>query len=77
MQPDSVVRQSVSSTSKDKILANEVDTSEEFSVPSEELVDYTGTATFFTYVLVFCVCVGGFLFGYDTGGKHKAAHSEI
>jgi SP family myo-inositol transporter-like MFS transporter 13 len=29
----------------------------------------TGKATFFVYVLVFCVCLSGFLFGYDTGGK--------
>ncbi|KAI9259355.1 general substrate transporter [Sporodiniella umbellata] len=37
----------------------------------EEKVDVVlereGKATFFVYVLVVCVCIGGFLFGYDTG----------
>lgn len=32
-------------------------------IPTEE------KPTVFVYYLVFCVCIGGFLFGYDTGGK--------
>jgi SP family myo-inositol transporter-like MFS transporter 13 len=28
----------------------------------------TEKPTYFVYYLVFCVCIGGFLFGYDTGG---------
>ncbi|KAI8877626.1 general substrate transporter [Backusella circina FSU 941] len=39
------------------------DAHEEVSDESE----FTGKPTLFVYVLVFCVCVGGFLFGYDTG----------
>lgn len=31
------------------------------------LQEEKGTA--FVYYLVFCVCIGGFLFGYDTGGN--------
>ncbi|KAI8141847.1 general substrate transporter [Fennellomyces sp. T-0311] len=30
-------------------------------------IEQVGTATLYTYVLVFCIAVGGFLFGYDTG----------
>jgi hypothetical protein len=45
--------------------------------PHEEIADeseFTGKASPFVYVLVICVCVGGFLFGYDTGGKQ---HDKI
>lgn len=37
-------------------------------LPSASFEHEPAKATFFVYVLVFCVCVGGFLFGYDTGG---------
>lgn len=48
------------------------DPHEEVFEPHEEISDVseiTGKATPFVYTLVVCICIGGFLFGYDTGGK--------
>lgn len=49
-----------------------IDPHDEIFEPHEEISDeseLTAKATPFVYMLVMCVCVGGFLFGYDTGGK--------
>lgn len=49
-----------------------IDPHEELFEPHEEISDEsesTGKATPFVYMLVIAVCVGGFLAGYDTGGK--------
>ena len=40
------------------------------SIHSFDNIEQIGTASLYTYILVTCICVGGFLFGYDTGGKY-------
>lgn len=49
-----------------------LDPHDEIFEPHEEVSDeseMTGRASPFVYMLVICVCIGGFLFGYDTGGE--------
>ncbi|KAI7854843.1 general substrate transporter [Circinella umbellata] len=49
----------------EKTLDSNVVTNE--SVHSYDDIEQVGTASLYTYILVTCICVGGFLFGYDTG----------
>ncbi|KAL0090295.1 general substrate transporter [Phycomyces blakesleeanus] len=47
--------------------SNELETRESIGSQSSSADVPHVKASFFTYMLVMCVCVGGFLFGYDTG----------
>ncbi|KAI7906785.1 uncharacterized protein BX663DRAFT_548926 [Cokeromyces recurvatus] len=60
-----------------------LDPNEEIFEPHEEntdLSELTGRASPFVYMLVICVCIGGFLAGYDTGvisGALSLLHEEF
>ncbi|KAI9278735.1 general substrate transporter [Phascolomyces articulosus] len=50
----------------EKTLVSNVVTNESVHSNDDEMEQF-GSASFYTYILVLSVCVGGFLFGYDTG----------
>ncbi|KAI9499214.1 general substrate transporter [Zychaea mexicana] len=51
---------------KQRTLTSNLTTSESFDSHDND-IEQVGTASLYTYILVTCICVGGFLFGYDTG----------